>query len=199
MIEIFQISDLGELGLLKQRAGYVRASSPGPLVLNSQGEPPLSSCCGEINAPVSFLTSYFNTWRQPYLEALTVRGSAAPGALLSRSYFQGPGQLLPLSGSSRLALTPGQAERTAFFLRAPWRSSVLDNRDNYSSTGVYVCKGGSGFSYIFLFEFIQQRCSESLLCSGLRDRGEDVGPARRRLQSSWRRPPSAPCTSVSQT
>ena len=49
MIEIFQINDLGELGALKQRAGYITARSLGLPVLGCHEDPSLSSCCGEIS------------------------------------------------------------------------------------------------------------------------------------------------------
>lgn len=117
LIEIFQINDLEELGVLKQRPSYVTARSPGLPVLSSHEDPSLSSCCGEISRPLSRLPPYLNT--QAALSESTVLGAAmaAGNAIVLPPIFKAGDSSFPSSGSSGWPGSQAKAGRTAFILR----------------------------------------------------------------------------------
>lgn len=145
LIEIFQINDLGEISILKQRTGYITARSPGLLVLSGHEDPSLSSCCREISVPLChfwhsvlvFLHSraalsestvlvWLRPWEMPLSFLIFSRRGTVPSTLRSA-----PGW--PWSQA--------QKECMAFSLRTPLRASLLDSRDRCSRTGVCGRRG----------------------------------------------------------
>lgn len=154
LIEIFQINDLGELGILKQRPSYVAARSPGLPELLSPEDPSLSSCCGEISRPLSRLPSSVNT--RAALSASTVLGvaMAAGNAIVLPPIFKAGDSSRHSSGGSRSASIPGQGGSHGFRSKNPWRPWLWGNGDRSSCTGLCLCVGvrrGGGRFHLCIF------------------------------------------------
>lgn len=120
LIEIFQINDLGELGILKQRTSYVTARSPGLLVLSSHEDPSQSSCCGEIRTPLCHFWHCIWTLSTALSEGTVLSAVVAAGnAIVLLHIFKAQDSSFHSPVSTRLGLIPGQGRMHGFLSENP--------------------------------------------------------------------------------
>lgn len=110
----------GELGALKQRAGYITARSLGLPVLGRHEDPSLSSCCGEISmALCHFWRCVLTLWGSLIWKHCTLCGYAVGNDIVPPHIFKAQDSPCPSSVSSRLALILGQGRMHAFLSKKP--------------------------------------------------------------------------------